>query len=93
MGKIKEYTKLIFKSLINPKNKLSLIPNWLSFTRAIGGVAMPIMAYSGASPAALLKCCQQRFIFFSVVDEQVIYKDSTSKLCSLQIYLNLMLNI
>lgn len=54
MGKIKEYTKLIFKSLINPKNKLSLIPNWLSFTRAIGGVAMPIMAYSGASPAALV---------------------------------------
>lgn len=54
MNKIKEYTKLIFKSLINPKNKLSLIPNWLSFTRAIGGIAMPIMAYTGATPISLL---------------------------------------
>lgn len=54
MDKVKEYTKLIFKSLINPKNKLSLIPNWLSFTRAIGGITMPIMAYTGASPIALV---------------------------------------
>lgn len=41
--------KLMFKALIKPDNKLSLIPNWLSFSRTIIGFIIPIMAYSGAS--------------------------------------------
>lgn len=43
MNKIESTVKDSFKALINPENKMSLIPNWLSFSRAIGGVVIPIM--------------------------------------------------
>lgn len=46
MNTIKNTIKTFAKGLFNPKNKLSLIPNWLSFSRVIGGITIPIMAYS-----------------------------------------------
>lgn len=49
MDTIKNTAKRFMKGLFNPDNKLSLIPNWLSFSRVIGGVAIPVMAYSGTS--------------------------------------------
>lgn len=53
MNTIKNTIKTFAKGLFNPDNKLSLIPNWLSFSRVIGGVAIPVMAYTGA-PLPLL---------------------------------------
>ena len=53
MDTIKNTIKTFAKGLFNPDNKLSLIPNWLSFSRVIGGVAIPVMAYTGA-PLPLL---------------------------------------
>ena len=50
MNTIKEISKALF----NPENKLSLIPNWLSFSRAIGGIAIPAMVYSKASTIVIL---------------------------------------
>lgn len=49
MNTLKNTTKKFAKGLFNPDNKLSLIPNWLSFSRVIGGVAIPIMTYTGTS--------------------------------------------
>lgn len=49
MNVINDTIKKMKKALFHPDNKLSLIPNWMSFSRAIGGVAIPIMAYSGTS--------------------------------------------
>ena len=49
MDTIKNTTKSFIKGLFNPENKLSLIPNWLSFSRVIGGIAIPVMAYSGTA--------------------------------------------
>ena len=49
MDTIKSTAKKFTKGLFNPDNKLSLIPNWLSFSRVIGGIAIPIMAYTGTS--------------------------------------------
>ena len=49
MNEIKDKSKKAIKALFNPKNKLSLIPNWLSASRIIGGIIIPIMAYSGAN--------------------------------------------
>lgn len=43
MNNISKTANSSLKALVNPDNKLSLIPNWLSFSRAIGGVAIPIM--------------------------------------------------
>lgn len=48
MDEIKNTIHLMKKGLINPDNKLSLIPNWLSFSRAIGGVLIPVLIYTGA---------------------------------------------
>ncbi len=53
MNTIKNTTKNFAKGLFKPDNKLSLIPNWLSFARVIGGISIPIMAYTGA-PLPLL---------------------------------------
>lgn len=53
MDIIKNTIKKFTKGLFYPDNKLSLIPNWLSFSRVIGGVAIPIMAYTNA-PITLL---------------------------------------
>lgn len=53
MDAIKKTAKNFAKGLFNPDNKLSLIPNWLSFSRVIGGASIPIMAYTGA-PLPLL---------------------------------------
>ena len=53
MNIINQATKNFVKGLFNPDNKLSLIPNWLSFSRVIGGISIPIMAYTGA-PLPLL---------------------------------------
>ena len=49
MDTIKNTAKIFTKGLFKPDNKLSLIPNWLSFSRVIGGIAIPIMAYTGTS--------------------------------------------
>ena len=48
MNTITDTTKKFAKGLFNPDNKLSLIPNWLSFSRVIGGLAIPVMAYTNA---------------------------------------------
>lgn len=53
MDTIKSTIKTFAKGLFNPDNKLSLIPNWLSFSRVIGGIAIPVMAYTG-TPLPLL---------------------------------------
>ena len=53
MNAIKNTTKKFIKGLFKPENKLSLIPNWLSFSRVIGGVIIPIMAYTNA-PISIL---------------------------------------
>ena len=53
MDTIKNTAKTFCKGLFKPNNKLSLIPNWLSFSRVIGGISIPIMAYTGA-PLPLL---------------------------------------
>ena len=53
MNAIKNTTKNFAKGLLKPDNKLSLIPNWLSFSRVIGGLAIPIMAYTG-TPLSIL---------------------------------------
>lgn len=53
MNAIKNTIKTFAKGLFNPDNKLSLIPNWLSFSRVIGGLTIPIMAYTNA-PLPLL---------------------------------------
>ena len=46
---IKDTSIKIKKALFNPDNKLSLIPNWLSFSRAIGGIGIPILIYKKSS--------------------------------------------
>lgn len=53
MDAIKNITKKFIKGLFKPENKLSLIPNWLSFSRVIGGIMIPIMAYTNA-PISML---------------------------------------
>ena len=53
MDAIKNTTKKFIKGLFKPENKLSLIPNWLSFSRVIGGIMIPIMAYTNA-PISML---------------------------------------
>ena len=53
MDTIKNTAKTFCKGLFKPNNKLSLIPNWLSFSRVIGGISIPVMAYTGA-PLPLL---------------------------------------
>ena len=45
--------KNIKKALLNPDNKLALIPNWLSFSRVIGSYAIPIMIYTGSKTSTL----------------------------------------
>lgn len=54
MDTIKNTAKTFIKGLFNPDNKLSLIPNWLSFSRVIGGLAIPVMAYTKAPLPFLL---------------------------------------
>lgn len=54
MNTIKESSKKIVKALFYPDDILSLIPNWLSFSRAIGGIALPIMVYTNASLPIIL---------------------------------------
>ena len=53
MNTIKNTAKTFAKGLFKPDNKLSLIPNWLSFSRVIGGITIPVMAYTSA-PLPLL---------------------------------------
>lgn len=53
MNLVKETSKKIKKGLFYPDNKKSLIPNWLSFSRVIGGIAIPIIIYSNSSPTVL----------------------------------------
>lgn len=45
---IKETTQSLLKGLYKPENIKSLVPNWLSFSRAIGGVAIPTMINNNA---------------------------------------------
>ena len=48
MKLIKETSKKITKALFFPDNKKSLIPNWLSFSRLIGGITIPIIINKNA---------------------------------------------
>ncbi len=54
MSAIKESSKKIVKALFYPDDTLSLIPNWLSFSRAIGGITLPIMVYTNTSLPIIL---------------------------------------
>lgn len=54
MNKIKNVFKSVYKGLFKPENKLSLIPNWLSFSRAISGALIPTIIYTGASAPLLI---------------------------------------
>jgi len=49
MDNIKDTIRLMVKGLFYPDNKLSLIPNWVSASRAICGLIIPIMVFSGVS--------------------------------------------
>ena len=49
MNNIKKTLKVIVKGLFNPDNKLSLIPNWLSASRGLCGLVIPILVYNSAS--------------------------------------------
>ena len=55
MKLIKETSKKITKALFFPENKKSLIPNWLSFSRLIGGITIPIIINKGASIKTIVK--------------------------------------
>lgn len=55
MKLIKETSKKITKALFYPDNKKSLIPNWLSFSRLIGGITIPIIINKGASIKTIVK--------------------------------------
>ena len=55
MELIKETSKKITKALFYPENKKSLIPNWLSFSRLIGGITIPIIINKGASIKTIIK--------------------------------------
>ena len=59
-----ENLKIIFKALTHPDNKLSLIPNWLSFSRIIGGISIPIMSLCGVPFVVLLSSLS----FFALTD-------------------------
>lgn len=53
MNNTKETIKIITKELFNPDNKLALIPNWLSFSRAIGSYIIPVLIYTSAPVSTL----------------------------------------
>lgn len=55
MKLIKETSKKITKALFFSENKKSLIPNWLSFSRLIGGITIPIIINKGASIKTIIK--------------------------------------
>lgn len=55
MKLIKETSKKITKALFLPENKKSLIPNWLSFSRLIGGITIPIIINKNASIKTVIK--------------------------------------
>ena len=55
MKLIKDTSKKITKALFYPDNKKSLIPNWLSFSRLIGGITIPIIINKGASIKTIIK--------------------------------------
>lgn len=55
MKLIKETSKKITKALFFPDNKKSLIPNWLSFSRLIGAITIPIIVNKGASIKTIFK--------------------------------------
>lgn len=55
MKLIKETSKKITKALFYPDNKKSTIPNWLSFSRLIGGITIPIIINKGASIKTIIK--------------------------------------
>lgn len=55
MNLIKETSKKVTMALFFPENKKSLIPNWLSFSRLIGGVTIPIIINKGASIKTIAK--------------------------------------
>ena len=55
MKLIKDTSKKITKALFYPENKKSLIPNWLSFSRLIGGITIPIIINNGASIKTIVK--------------------------------------
>lgn len=55
MKLVKETSKKIAKALFFPDNKKSLIPNWLSFSRLIGGITIPIIINKNASIKTIIK--------------------------------------
>ena len=81
MNTIKSTAKKFTKGLFNPDNKLSLIPNWLSFSRVIGGIAIPIMAYTGTSLPILFGTISLLAIsdFLDGLTARVIAKEETKE--------------
>ena len=55
MKLVKETSKKITKALFFPDNKKSLIPNWLSFSRLIGGITIPIIINKNTSIKTIIK--------------------------------------
>lgn len=81
MDTIKNTAKTFCKGLFKPNNKLSLIPNWLSFSRVIGGIAIPIMAYTGTSLPILFGTISLLAIsdFLDGLTARVIAKEETKE--------------
>ena len=53
MNLVRETSKKMCRALFCPDNKKSLVPNWLSFVRAIGGIIIPVLSYGKASLTTL----------------------------------------
>lgn len=81
MNTIKNTIKIFAKGLFKPNNKLSLIPNWLSFSRVIGGISIPIMAYTKAPLPLLFGNVTLLAVsdFFDGLTARVIAKEETKE--------------
>lgn len=53
MSLVRDTSEKICKALFFPDNRKSLVPNWLSFVRAVGGVAIPVLSYNNVSLSTL----------------------------------------
>lgn len=81
MNNIETTVKSSVKGLINPENKLSLLPNWLSFSRAISGIIIPIMIHK-KSPYKLIIATISFTFISDLLDGQIarkIVKEETTE--------------
>lgn len=73
MKKIFENLKIMFKALVKPDDKRSLIPNWLSFSRCIFGPVIPVMTYLGAPTLAIFGTISG-LVFTDFIDGKIARK-------------------